>query len=364
MIVYANDILKKDVIHIWKTCFPDDSYDFTEFYFRRKYKNENTLVWLENGKAVACLQMLPYNITYFGHILPVAYISGAATLPEFRNKGIMKKLLTFSFQEMQKRQIPLSALIPQEPWLFDFYSGLGYETVFSYSEFKLQSNNAFEKENTYSIEEIDTRNAITAYQFYNGYFINQNVCIQKSFEDFNALIEFYQLENGQILSAISDYQIHALCFVNTSENKIIIKDLIAKNEKAKLSLFHYITSNYKNNEIVLQTIGQENAVNHPKGMLRIIDLKKIMELFTETHTNLTLKDIFNEECFLENKDTFPINNSTYIRLAKNDILGNKSNGKTNINLLTRLLFGYKIQELSLECSMFPKIYPYMSLMLE
>ncbi|HBK95633.1 MAG TPA: GNAT family N-acetyltransferase, partial [Porphyromonadaceae bacterium] len=36
---------------MWKTVF-GDSDEYMEIYFREKYRNENTLIYFESGKAV------------------------------------------------------------------------------------------------------------------------------------------------------------------------------------------------------------------------------------------------------------------------------------------------------------------------
>ena len=46
----------------------------------------------------------------------------------------MRRLLIDSFKEMERRQIPLSILIPAEPWLYGFYEKSGYATVFAYNQ--------------------------------------------------------------------------------------------------------------------------------------------------------------------------------------------------------------------------------------
>lgn len=114
---------------MWKTVFGDpDAY--MDIYFRDKYRNENTLVYIEDGKPVASLQMLPYMFTFCEKEIPIAYISGACTLPAYRGKGYMSALLKQSFQEMRKRNIPLTLLVPQDAGLMEFYAPFGFAQAF------------------------------------------------------------------------------------------------------------------------------------------------------------------------------------------------------------------------------------------
>lgn len=364
MIIYADNHLKKEVERIWKISFPDDSYDFTDFYFRKKYKNENTLIWMENGKAVACLQMLPYAFTYYNQLIPIAYISGAATLPEFRNKGIMKKLLTHAYYEMLKKDIPLSILIPQEPWLIDFYERLGYTHSFMYTSEKFQTKNTYEFCDTCSIEEINTNNKHDAYRFYSDYFIKENLCLQKSESDFDALMEFYRLEKGRIFLALSQQNIHGICFVNPIENQIIIKDCITTHAKAKSALLNHVAVTYFSQEIIIQSKGSDKKNNISKGMARIIDVEKMLKIFANTHKNLTFEFNLQDIQLTKNQARYKIENGMYKKILDEKTLKPKEINTIDINLLTRLLLGYKINDLDANYHHFPCKYPYMSLMMD
>ena len=48
--------MKREVMELWRVCF-DDTEEFIQFYFDKKYKEENALVyWDEQGAAIAALQ--------------------------------------------------------------------------------------------------------------------------------------------------------------------------------------------------------------------------------------------------------------------------------------------------------------------
>ena len=133
MIAFAKEAQRQDIINIWQTSFPDDSKEFVDMYFAEKYKKENTLVYLFDNKLVSCLQMLPYSIMFYNNTCKTSYISGAATLPDYKNRGIMGKLLSQSFLEMKKRGDIFTILIPQELWLVEFYQKYGYTLCFEAS---------------------------------------------------------------------------------------------------------------------------------------------------------------------------------------------------------------------------------------
>jgi len=180
MIQFADDSTKQEVWGMWKTCFGDPD-DYMEIYFRHKYRNENTLLYVDEGKAVASLQMLPYQFTFCGAEIPVIYLSGVCTLPEARKKGFMHQLLLQSFAVAAGRAIPLMLLVPQEPWLLQFYDKYGFAQTFDGGTEPLPSLRV--------LTEAHPGDLHAAYRAFNTLCRQSDMTLQKSFDDFRAMIE-------------------------------------------------------------------------------------------------------------------------------------------------------------------------------
>ena len=118
---------------LWKSLF-GDTEAFISLFFHEVVREENIRVLEEKGCILSALYMLPYPFRIWNQEVTASYISGAGTLPEAQGRGLMRKLLIDSFKEMDRRQIPLSILIPAEPWLYGFYEKSGYATVFTYNQ--------------------------------------------------------------------------------------------------------------------------------------------------------------------------------------------------------------------------------------
>ena len=367
MICYADNVLKKEVIHIWKACFPNDSEDFINFYFKDKYKNENTLVYLEEGKAIACLQMLPYRMTFYSDTILTAYISGAATLPEHQNKGIMKKLLRFAFDEMDKKNIPLSTLIPQEQWLIRFYEKIGYEMAFYYNELQIQptksSNQNLDK--SIQIKTIENQELKTAYTYYAQHLSKTQLCIQKSFDDFKAICILYQLENGQILLAYKNNTLIGIGFVNEENEMITVKDLFTSDNHVRNTMLEYIRITYPQKEIKYQQPANINDIKLDKGMARIINAESLLQLYAKAHPDFSFTIIIKDNDRANNNKHFEIKTGQCNTLPiPAQQYQNQIHIETDIKNLCKIIMGQDIHPYFKEKKNILHPLPYMNLMLE
>ncbi len=180
MIRYADDSTKQQVWDMWKTVF-DDPDDYMEVYFRHKYRNEQTLLYMEGEKAVASLQMLPYQFSFCGTEIPIIYLSGVSTLPEARKKGYATQLVIRSLEEARKKEVPMILLVPQDEGLLKFYNQFGFAKTFDEGRDVLPS-----------LEELTEQfpgDMYAAYRAFDANFRLQDVTIQKTFDDFRAMME-------------------------------------------------------------------------------------------------------------------------------------------------------------------------------
>lgn len=122
----ANKDDREKIIDIWNYCFRDPK-EYVDFYFENVYSNENTLVCENGGKILSSLQLNQYVINVRGVDFPVSYVVGVSTLPEFRGKGMMKRVMEEMFDEMKTRGQHLAILMPIDTRL---YRRFGFENCY------------------------------------------------------------------------------------------------------------------------------------------------------------------------------------------------------------------------------------------
>ena len=118
--------IKEEAIRLWRTAFPEDSESFVALYFNKVYSSANNICVQIDRHVVAGLQALPYKMLYKNKEVPIAYISGVATLPNFRRQGIGGNLMMQAHFRLFCGHFLFSVLIPAEPWIASWYESLGY----------------------------------------------------------------------------------------------------------------------------------------------------------------------------------------------------------------------------------------------
>lgn len=125
---------------IWSDCF-HDSAEFMDLYFSRRARKDNTFVSrTQDGQIVAQAQCFIYQMSGAIPELPDvygqnglgksvwAYVSGLATLPQYRGQGHAQRVMCLLHNYMRTRQADYAFLLPA-----DDYAARWYEKHFGYA---------------------------------------------------------------------------------------------------------------------------------------------------------------------------------------------------------------------------------------
>lgn len=114
----------------WQISF-GDADDYLDFFFRRRFVPDNTLVACANGEPVSQLFLLPAALRAQDELLNAYYLFAAATHPDHRKRGIMTMLLTKARSICADRGKDAIVLLPGTRELYRYYEKQGYEISFS-----------------------------------------------------------------------------------------------------------------------------------------------------------------------------------------------------------------------------------------
>lgn len=307
--------MREKVKSLWQLCF-DDSEEFIDMYFRLRYNNEVNLAIQSGEEVIAALQMLPYPMTFCGQEIKTAYISGACTHPDYRNRGVMHELLAQAFTRMLHSHIDVSTLIPAEPWLFGYYARNGYAPVFcnrtttftaALPPFQpgrpvLKATGEFEEE---------------VYGYLDRKLKERGSCIQHTRTDFRVILADLELGGGRIFTLRQHGDITALAVAYpTDKGQWTVGEIVSETPDMGTLLLQRICEHIKMPSIRVITPPVPGEANHPLGMARIIQVKSVLQLYASAHPEAELSLELTDEQISANNGYYYLNNGKCMNSAK------------------------------------------------
>ncbi len=122
MVRFATDKDFDFVKNSWSVCF-EDTAEFVDWNFEFNYCPENTIVADCGGTLASAMQLMPYSLKLGDETLKTRYVSGVLTMPEFRMRGLTRKMFEFA---LPKADADISLLIPA---VSGMYEKFGYRIV-------------------------------------------------------------------------------------------------------------------------------------------------------------------------------------------------------------------------------------------
>jgi len=274
MIQSGEEKYKPALKAMWKCCFPDDTDIFIDFYFDKVYQNDETLLYLENGKPVAAFQMIPYSLKNNAETSQAAYISGAMTHPDFRRKGLMKQLLLASFDLMKEKGFDYTFLIPQETWLFDFYAKVGYKAISPEVSLQEKKENLGQNINkninvyTSFIEEKQQIKPESFFPVYTRFLSEIPQVVLKTETQFENILKEFFAGNGVLF--VNE---QGIAFTFDRDNQIIIKEFFYSNKETKALFLKNIRKHYGIEKTLIHNRSDTQLAGR-KGMLKRLNDNK------------------------------------------------------------------------------------------
>lgn len=227
-----------EIKRLWEYCFTDTS-EFTDWYFSKYYKKENTLGAFFNGHLAASVQLIPYEIIVRGNKIKAAYVVGLDTAPEFRRNGFGGQLLEYSLKVMKREKRSISLLMPFSP---DFY--LPYQWSYCYFKHSYTLNPSClkpVKENYGTLHRTEIKKEVAILQeIYEAYETNRNGYILRSREQWERLGESWETEKAVCYVLYKEEKPKAYIVYTIDGSRMKIQELLYASEQAKRGMLDFI----------------------------------------------------------------------------------------------------------------------------
>ncbi|HBF9449028.1 GNAT family N-acetyltransferase [Clostridioides difficile] len=352
---YAKEEEIESIKEIWSYCF-NDTESFMKYYFNDKYKSENTVVALDEGKIISSLQLNQYKLLLNSKVYNTSYVVGVSTLPEGRGTGYMSKVMKFTLNELYKKGQLVSILMPID---YRLYRRFGYEHCYDQIEYTIntddlknfKSSGKMIKSNLSQIDDLIRIDRAFLNEV-NGNVLKDEHYYENLFKEIQSEDGFLYIHEG---NEKDGYIVYFL-----QEGKMFVRELFYKNIDALKSMLKFIYNHNTQCKIVTistPTIDKIRFIlDNPKDsdikikpfmMGRVINVKKFIEdIDIEKDINSSFNLLIEDKFIDENNGLFKIsiqNKKVSVeQLDKKDAEKPQEDFdiKLDINTLTQLSFSY------------------------
>ncbi len=289
---YALETDEIKIEELWRYSF-NDTEDFINYYFKERYRSENTLVY-KDEKLMAALQMNPYKINIEGQTDPVSYIIGISVFPQHRGRGLTTELLKSALMEEYKNGHSVSLLMPISTPLYTRY---GYQNCIDLYSYNIDLSNIELKKTDYKVRRLygtSEEEFKSLSEIYNKKTKEWDIFLDRDDEDFRQLYLEAKSESGEIFAVYDnkDNPLGYMVFYPKFEplETGFVRELIALDKKAMDCLFNIIKSHatqikkvliyQPENNPIAAYFNYDNKIDiqlKPFMMARVVNAKKVIE---------------------------------------------------------------------------------------
>lgn len=249
-------------------------------------------VFDDTGKACSTTAIEPYTIRFNGSNVKMAGIGSVATLPQERNKGYVRKLFSYCFEEMRENEQLFSYLFP---FSHPYYRMFGYEVCCDKQLVSMPLSAFAELKVPGRVEQLVYEKHIEDVKdIYNCFIKNKNLAVVRDDEQWKKMFDrdpYTELYSTYIWYDSDENPASYISYDSSSQaqNEIYVCELAFKNYDALkgllgfLSKFHPLFKAFKGylpgfidlTILVAEPILMQRELK-TFGMNRIIDVEKVL----------------------------------------------------------------------------------------
>ena len=323
--------MKEAVKQLWQLCF-NDSEAFLEMYFRLRYNERVNMALQADEKVVSALQLLPYPMTFRGATVETRYVSGTCTHPDYRNRGLMRRLLRQALERTMQEGAMFSTLIPAEPWLFDYYARSGYAPLFKQGKRLYRKPDTPLPAGTPPLQTL--HQPAELYAFFRRKLEEKACCVLHDFNDCRVIMADLRLSGGRIFTLKQDEHIVAGALVTpTEDGSWMVGECLSDTPELSEALLQQICDElFADKLLVLQPAAPQGEA---LGMIRVIDAEAALRLYAAAHPELQQTLCLTDPLLPANNGCYRLQAGTCIKNAKP---ATEADLAIDIGTLTEMLF--------------------------
>ena len=283
-----------DARQLWHEVF-GDSLESVSRFFGHIYREDEAFVTYVDGQVASMLlaPRLTLRIEDCIH-LPIGYLCGIATHPDHRGKGMSSELIRQALLKERERGDIFSTLIPAESSLFAFYEKTAGFTP-AFSEWITTEQEALIQDlhgthpNTQTLVDFLSQAEESSHT---PLVLHDEGWWQAALEDYQ-LSEGYRISLHQNECGLFD---GALFSMVKSTNDVWVRAAFGQIEACK-DLLQDLANQYPQHTFRYFLPTPPTAMPQPKGMLRLLNLRRLLELYLQHHPEETRAFAYRDPLF-------------------------------------------------------------------
>ena len=285
--------------------------------------NEDSWAAFDGKKLCSRLVNDDYKINFDGNVVEMSGIGGVATLPEYRNKGLVRELFMAALPELRERGYICSFLYP---FSYSFYRKFGYEICYSYNNVTIPSSFFKAYANDKSVTMHEKGGDISGFKkVYESFSRNKNLSVVRDEKMWRDMIDkdpyaansfaFLVKDGGE---AIAYLLFDVKKYSDDEGNALRIKEIAWARREGLYSALGFINAfGSQFEEVIWNAPVGLNALTMfpecyeieikclPSGMNRIMDVEKALNL-------MKLPECGGKMIINVNDEFLPVNSGNYL----------------------------------------------------
>ena len=86
---------KAEIYELWKQSYPNQNRNYLNFYFKNIFDKGRCIALEQDQRIISSLQLNEHILRLRDKQLKISYILGVSTLPDYRRRGHMRRLMEF-----------------------------------------------------------------------------------------------------------------------------------------------------------------------------------------------------------------------------------------------------------------------------
>ncbi len=329
-VVKPMDTIKEQIRRIYYNAFTDHP-SWNRRFFDLIYKADEGMLLTKSDKPVSCLLLQKYQFKFHGSLLPIAYISGAATEKAQRGNGYMSELMADALSASYKRGDMLACLIPATEGLFNFYKSFGFATVFYLDCERYTAVHKFSKSEQFAAVEPIYDDFAELEQM-------RQAAVMHSEHDFDLIMADNSHDNGVVraVANTTDNTIAAMAFAVSNGKEVVVRELLATSAEAAEAVLAEIKDAMPDLPMLVWAMPTKRDVQlQARGMCRIINVDAVLSKLAAANPGIEHVMRVHDDRIAENNGIYIIANG---KCEHTDTTTRHITLEANVSTLTTILF--------------------------